>query len=185
MPTVTINAVEYPTYDTLAKTVEYLAASLFAVKWAEGDNNFKSQVMVMATRYLDAIPWKGTKTDEAQLIEWPRINTGVASAPVDGSIPPAILYGFYEACALIAEDPSLVQAENSGSNVQRAKGGEAEVWFFKSTFETAGRLPPIVHNWVKAYYLAEVGAYSLATGIPDEPFVSIFDDQPGRIGGLY
>ena len=185
MAEVTINTVVYPVYDTLSNTTEYLAASLSAGAWQTGNNDFKAKVMVMATRYLDAIKWKGTKTDPDQGTEWPRVNTGVASAPDDGSTPPAILFGFYEACALIAEDPTVVQSANSGSNVQRAKGGEAEVWFFKSTFESATRLPSIIHNWVKDYFLSEVGAFTYATGVPEEPFTSVFDETPDRIGGLF
>lgn len=185
MATIGINGVTYEVYDTFDATVNYLAVSISAIKWAAGDDDFKSKVMVMASRYLDSISWKGEKVDPDQGNEWPRMNTGVTSAPVDNSTPPAILNGFYEACALIAEDPTSTQAANSGSNVQRAKGGEAEVWFFKSTFETATRLPPIVHNWVKPYYASEIGAFSLATGVPEEPFVSVFDQTPDRIEGLF
>ena len=182
MADVTVGGVTYPVYASLEDANEYLAASLFAVKWSGGDTNFKSKVMVMATRHLDAIAWKGTKVDDAQPIEWPRSGTGVP--PDDGTTPTAILNGFFEMCALIAEDPSVIQSANSGSNVMRAKGGEAEVWFFKSTFESATRLPAIVHNWVRNYFASEGGSYSLATGV-DDCLDSVFDEPPNRIGGLY
>lgn len=182
MAQVTINSANYEVYDTLANANLYLDASLFAVAWQNGDDDFKSRCMVSATRYLDTVDWKGTKADDAQPIAWPRINTGVA--PDDGTTPPAILNGFFELCALIAEDPSVTQAANSGSNVQRAKGGEAEVWFFKSTIETATRLPASVHNWVKAYFGGDGGSLSYSSGV-DCDFTSVFDEPPTRIGGLY
>lgn len=182
MAEVELNTVTYTVYDTLDNANVYLDASLFAVAWQAGDDDFKARCMIMATRHLDAIDWKGTKADDAQLIAWPRINTGVP--PDDGTTPQAILNGFFELCALIAEDPSVTQAANSGSNVQRAKGGEAEVWFFKSTLETATRLPPAVHNWVKNYFGSEGGSLSMVSGV-DCDFTSVFDEPPNRLGGLY
>lgn len=183
MATVTIGSVEYPVYAEQVDAEAYLAASLFATDWNAGDEDFKAKVMVMATRHMDTFNWKGVKVDEAQLIEWPRSNTGVP--PDDGTTPQAILNGFYELCALVAEDPSVLQNANSGSNVQRAKGGEAEVWFFKSTIEISTRLPSAVHNWVKGYFSGEGGgALSFASGV-DCDFTSVFDEPPNRSGGLY
>lgn len=183
MAEVDFNGSTYTVYDTLEAADVYLAASLFALKWQESGEDQKLQVMIMATRMMDALTWKGVKVDGAQLIEWPRTGTGVP--PDDGVTPKAILNGFFELCALIADDPTVIQNANSGSNVQRAKGGEAEVWFFKSTLETATRLPPIVHNWVKAYLsgMGE-GDLSMVTGADCE-FTSIFDEPPIRTGGLY
>lgn len=183
MATVDFNGTDYEVYADLDEANIYLDASLFAVKWQESEDDRKTQVLIMATRVMDAFKWKGVKTDEAQLIEWPRTNTGVP--PDNGGTPQAILNGFFEMAALIADDPSVVQNANSGSNVMRAKGGEAEVWFFKSTIETATRLPPIVHNWVKDYLAGSGGgALSLVTGVDCESS-SVFDEAPILRGGLY
>lgn len=183
MASVNFNEVDYEVYADLDEANVYLDASLFATAWQGSDDDRKAQVLIMATRVMDALKWKGVKADEAQLIEWPRVNTGVP--PDDGTTPQAILNGFFEMAALIADDPSVIQNANSGSNVMRAKGGEAEVWFFKSTLETATRLPPIVHNWVKDYFAGfSGGAFSLVTGVDCE-LDSVFDEAPNTIGGLY
>ena len=183
MAEITIGSNTYEAYSDVATADEYLGASLFATAWQSLAVGPKSQVLVMATRYLDAFKWKGTKADDAQLLEWPRINTGVP--PSDAAAYARFLNGFFELCALIADDPTVLQNANSGSNVQRAKGGEAEVWFFKSTIETASTFPPSVHNWMKDLLAGSGGgALSFASGV-DCDFTSVFDDSPNRSGGLY
>lgn len=184
MVEITVGSNTYQAYSDVADADAYLGASLFATEWqAMSADPQKGQVLVMATRYLDAFKWKGTKTDEAQLLEWPRTNTDVS--PSDEAAYARFLNGFFELCALIADDPSVLQNANSGSNVQRAKGGEAEVWFFKSTIETATTFPPGVHNWMKDLLAGSGGgALSFVSGV-DCNFTSVFDEPPNRSGGLY
>lgn len=183
MVEVTIGSYTYEAYSDTAAADEYLQASLFATAWQALEEDARVQVLVMGTRYLDAFRWKGTKTDEAQPLEWPRTHTGVS--PSDEAAYARFLNGFFELCALISEDPATLQNANSGSNVQRAKGGEAEVWFFKSTIESASTFPPSVHNWMKDLLAGSGGgALSFASGV-DCGFTSVFDDPPNRSGGLY
>jgi len=183
MVEITIGSSTYQAYSDVADADEYLSASLFATTWQALEEDAKAQVLVTATRYLDAFKWKGIKTDEAQPLEWPGVNTGVS--PSDEAAYARFLNGFFELCALISEDPTILQNANSGSNVQRAKGGEAEVWFFKSTIESASTFPPSVHNWMKDLLAGSGGgALSFASSV-DCDFTSVFDDPPNRSGGLY
>lgn len=181
MGTVTINGNQYEVYQDLPTAIIYLDAHLAAEAWADGDESFRSKVLVMATRLYASLKWRGVPTlGNPEGIVWPRDSTGVSD---DGTTPQQVLNGFWELAALIADDPSLPNASSSGSNIQRAKGGEAEVWFFRSTLDGAPRLPIIVHDWVKAYLQGENGVLAEAFGTV-ENYVSVFDNPPDRSEGL-
>jgi hypothetical protein len=181
MGTVTIGANTHEVYSDLATAQIYLGAHLAAETWADGDDQFQSKVLVMSTRLFASLKWRGTPTvGNPEGVVWPRDATGVSD---DGTTPQQILNGFWELAALIAEDPSLPNTASSGSNVQRAKGGEAEVWFFRSTLDGAPRLPLIVNDWIKAYIRGENGVFAEAFGTVDN-YVSVFDNPPERSEGL-
>jgi hypothetical protein len=184
MGTVTIGATDYDIYGERTAAATYLDVHLNAIAWAAGTTEFQNKVLVMATRLMDRMAWKGELTDSDQPIDWPRTGTGVTGVE-DAVIPTDILYGFYELSVLIAEDPTIINNATSGSNVQRAKAGEAEVWFFRSTADTATKLPTSVHELVKRFLAGDDGILSLDSGTYTEEFVSVFDETPDRSGGLY
>jgi len=188
MGTVIIGSTAYDIYDDLDGANDYLDVHLGAVAWNAGDSDFQSKVLVMASRLFNRLKWKGDVTDAVtpQPLAWPRDSTGVLGH-VDGTTPDAILNGFWEMAALIGEDPDVINSLSSGSNVQRAKAGEAEVWFFRSTLETAPKLPTSVHEWIKDYLLGEDGVLAVDYGTYTEEFSSVFDDdsRPERSGGIY
>lgn len=181
---VTINTLDYQIYGEPEAADVYLDIHLGATAWSTGDTDFKSKVLVMTTRLFDRIKWKGEIAVDGQAIAWPRINTGLPDVVAD-EIPVGIMNGFYEMVAILAEDPSIINSSTSGSNVQRAKGGDAEVWFFRSTVDTAPRYPTSVNEWIKRFLGSEDGILSLDTGTYTEPFISVFDEPPERSGGLY
>ena len=181
METVTLNNIDYPILGTYAGAVEYLAASLQADAFNNGTVEFKQRAMIATTRMFARLNWKGVPSaGVAPPMVWPRDNTGVSP---NGTTPEAVIFGFYEMVALVAEDPDVLSQSSSGSNVQRAKGGDAEVWFFRSTLETATALPFSVHGWVKPFLTGsgDVGAESFGV---DCDFKSVFDQVPERSRGL-
>lgn len=186
MGTVTINTVDYEIYGTLAEAQQYLAVKFEAEVWAAASVEDQSKYLVLATRYFNRIRWKGDITDSAtpQPLAWPRDNTGV-TGHANGTTPDEIHNGFWEYVAQLAEDPSITNNPTTGSNVQRAKGGEAEVWFFRSTLETASRYPLDVLDFIRDYLDGGDGIISYDSGTGANPFVSVFDSSPDRTGGVY
>lgn len=57
----------------------------------------------------------------------------------------------YELAALIAEDPSVVSAVDTGSNVSSLSAGSASIEFFNPTTDAAPILPPIIDNLIGEY----------------------------------
>lgn len=185
MATITVGNRSYEIYDTLDNALGYLDVNLGAEKWLGCDSDSKKKALVMTTRYFDRIKWKGDITDAItpQPIAWPRDSTGV-EGHVDGTTPEAILKGFWEMAALIIDDPSRTNDRSTGSNVQRAKGGEAEVWFFRSTMDDEGKYPLDVLEWIQPYLAGGEGVLSWDSGTYAGEFVSLFDETPDRYQGL-
>lgn len=185
MGTVTIGATTYEIYDTLANALAYLDVNLAATTWQNCDSDDKKKTLVMATRYFNRLKWKGDITDDVtpQPLAWPRDNTGV-EGHADGTTPQAILNGFWEMAAKIIEDPGMTNNRTTGSNVQRAKAGEAEVWFFRSTLEDESKFPIDVLDWIKPYLSGGDGILSYDSGTFEGEFESVFDSRPDRIEGV-
>jgi hypothetical protein len=181
MGTVTVGGNDYEILGTLADAQSYLAASVSASAFNNADADLQSRALISVTRAFGAMNWKGTlSAGVVEPLTWPRDGTGVSD---DGVTPLAVLYGFYEMAAMVAEDPDVLTQSSSGSNVQRAKGGEAEVWFFRSTLDTATALPFAVHVWLKKFLAGSAGGVGAVFGV-DEDFVSVFDQAPERSSGL-
>ena len=186
MGTVTIGAATYEIYDTLPNALAYLDVNLSATAWNACDSDDKKKALVMTTRYFNRLKWKGDITDAItpQPLAWPRDSTGV-TGHVDGTTPAGILNGFWEMTAKLIEDPASTNNRSTGSNVQRAKGGEAEVWFFRSTLEEESKFPIDVLDWIRPYLAGSAGGiYSYDSGTFDGEFTSVFDTRPDRSEGL-
>lgn len=185
MGTVTIGANTYEIYDTLANALSYLDVNLAATAWKACDSDDKKKALVMTTRFFNRVNWKGDITDAItpQPLAWPRDSTGVLGH-VDGTTPDAILKGFWEMAALVIEDPEITKNRTQGSNVQRAKGGEAEVWFFRSTLDDESKFPIDVLDWIKKYIAGGDGILSYDSGTYEGEFTSVFDSVPGRTEGV-
>lgn len=119
MATITISAVEYQSFASVAEADSYLAADMSRyAAWALLTADNKGRALITASRYLATLDWLD----------------GVPSYDT----PPAVVV---EATALFAADiaakPSLGNDASTGSNVKRVKGGEAEVEFFRPTSGSA------------------------------------------------
>lgn len=185
MGTVTIGANTYEIYGEFSEALAYLDVNLAATTWQECDSDSKKKALVMTTRYFNRICWKGDVTDDTtpQPLAWPRDNTGV-DGHVDGTTPQEIFNGFWEMAAIIIDDPEVTNNRTTGSNVQRAKGGEAEVWFFRSTLDDESKLPIDVLDWVGNYLGGGDGILSYDSGTYAGEFESVFDEPSEKTEGF-
>lgn len=185
MGQVSIGGTLYEIYGELSDALNYLNVNLAATAWQNCDSDDKKKALVMTTRYFNRLRWKGVVTDTVtpQPLAWPRDDTGV-DGHVDGTTPDAILNGFWEMTAKLIEDPVVTNNRTTGSNVQRAKAGEAEVWFFRSTLEDESKFPIDVLDWIKPYLSGGDGILSYDSGTFSGEFESIFDQTPNRTEGI-
>lgn len=169
MVTVVIDSVNYEAYADQATADTFLAADLrLNPIWIALSEDDKGRALVTATRVLDRQEWKGEETNPGvQPLAWPR--TGVTDAdgnPVDDStIPQQIIDGSIFLAAFIAEDPTLGEAEDTGTNVEEVQAGSARVKFFRP--QVGQRFPIILHElfgeFLEASNAGIAGARSFGT----------------------
>lgn len=157
MGTVDIGGNNYEVYGDLDAANLYLAARIGTSKWDAKDDTGKSQVMVTVARYLNRKRWKGAKTSDSQPLAHPRAGVEIDGVEIDDSVIHAdVLAASYELCLILSDDPSIESATGTGSNVRRAKGGKAEVEFFRPTAGTflESRFPTIVQELLGPFLAA-------------------------------
>lgn len=185
MATITINTKDFTTIATVDEAEDYITGSISegADAWLAGTVDFQGRTVVSAQRIFDRLPWLGTLTDPTtpQPNSWPRDGVDVTGF-VDGVTPTAILNGLFELSMILALDPEVANTLNSGSNVKRAKGGDAEVWFFRNTEDDAPILPASVYQWVKLYLDQGLGIGAIDFGTySEEAFESVFDEEQAML----
>ena len=147
---VTIDAVAYDTYANVATADLRLNASITsqAVAWRAATDDTKARALVEATRWLDEQSWKGTKTDEAQELAWPRDDVGVDGV-TDGVVPDGIINGSIELAALFVADADL-KSNLEQSATKRLKAGSVEIEYFRgSKVQTKTAFPKSIMPYVK------------------------------------
>lgn len=162
-------------YVTQAAAVTYFADMLGPVAdaFTAATSANRDKALVTATRRIDMLAFAGEKTVEAQTLEFPR----------DGAVtlPDAIVEATYELAGAYLHKPSLIAAEDTGSNIKRAKAGSAEVEYFTPM---AGNRFPIAAWRLLAPFLPgydEAGLFSVFSGTDFEAE----DTDYGLTGGYY
>lgn len=178
MADITIGTYTFQCITDLETALQYVTGSISegAAVWLAGDDEFQGRTLISAQRIFDRLPWIGSVTVEGQPNSWPR--TGIPGVVDDTITPEPIIFGLIELAMLLAQDSEIANTTNSGSNVKRAKGGDAEVWFFRNTEDSSSILPASAYLWIKQFLdqgigigAADFGTYS------EEPFKSVFDDE--------
>ena len=71
----TPGAADANSYVTVSGAASYHAARLYSDLWNDADPDDQAAALVMAAKFLDAMPgaWTGTATSSGQVLGWPRI----------------------------------------------------------------------------------------------------------------
>lgn len=146
MGTVNIGGTDYTIYGDESSANAYFAASISSQNWDSASVTSRRKALVTAYRWLNRLKWQGAKTSSAQDGAHPRTGlTDCDGTAVDSStVAPGVAEAQYELSDLLLGDGTLVQNASSGSNVRRAKAGEAEVEFFIPTLGFGGATDTIV-----------------------------------------
>lgn len=161
MATVTIGSNSYQTYRTLAQTSAYLEADASADAWRAAEADPQSRAIVTATRTLDRMPWRGSKTESDQTKAWPR--SGIDGVE-DDETPQAILDAESELANFITNGTDVLNGTTE-QNVKRQAAGSVSIEYFRS-FTDPSRLPLAVQELLKPYLAGSSsadGAYSFGT----------------------
>jgi len=181
--TITINAIDYIAYASVAEADAYLAVDpVRGAAWDVLTDDQKGARLVSATRRLDLLAWAGEKTGGAsQENAWPR--TGVTypdgTAVPDDEVPLEVENATILLAGTINLTASAANAGTSGNNKKRVKAGSAEVEYFRPTTgtqlqdDTAFALVRIFLGSQSAMTTASLGAR--ATGTCEESSFSCPD----------
>ena len=153
----TAKATNANSYVTLADAETYLEGRLAVTTWDADTDDNKNRSLRMSTDILDAYGWEGSRTTQAQRLEWPRANTtdrdgwGYSS----DTVPRPIKEATYElAFALI--DGTYEVAPDALEKYDRVKVDVIEV-VPRSDYR-AGQLPDHIRDIVS--HLLTAGAAS-------------------------
>jgi hypothetical protein len=178
MVSIVIGSNSYDAYADMATADSYLLADVqYSALWGGTDEDTKKASLVSATRYLDSKNWQGTKTSDAQPLDWPRDNaTGGA---VDGVTPQEIIDSSILLAAMTVADPTALSSSSTVNNVKVAKAGSAMVENFKQSSRSITTFPSMVQNMIGKWL---AGASSgLAGVVSGNTCVSAFDGDPYNV----
>jgi len=149
-------------YGTLAGAADYIG-TMFGptfTAWAALSSDDQKKTLIAALRALDAQAW----------------DPDVAGTFVLRDAIAAFPQASYELAVMIADDPTITQAQDQGTNVRAVGAGSARVEFFNPTsaqFGTAPILPPTIMRSI-GQYLASAsssgGAPEGQAGSCESPF---------------
>lgn len=132
--TVTIDAVSYDVYDSTADVGQFLNADpRFATLWSAASADNKSRAMVIATRFLESLPWAGSKTSSSQDLEWPRsgLIDWYGEAVATDAIPTDVLDAFAILSGMVIRDNEALSAVANSGNIKAVAAGLSNVKFFQ------------------------------------------------------
>ena len=159
MVSVTIGSATYEAYANQTTADTFLAADLrLNPIWTLLSADDKGRALVTATRVLDRQDWLGEPTNPGtQPLAWPR--TGVTDEDgntIDSAtIPQAVIDASVFLAALVADNPALAEAENTGSNVEEVQADTVRVRFFRP--QAGQRFPIMLHELIGPFLESSAG----------------------------
>lgn len=82
----TIGSATANSYVTLATANTALEGRLNSTAWDAATTDTRNRALVEAALELQAQPWKGTRTDDTQALDWPRSGVPDPDAPDDADV---------------------------------------------------------------------------------------------------
>ena len=131
LTTFNIDGSEYRAYASLEEATVYLRVEPNRwQEWSQQTDDVKQQLLIAATRRVDALLFIGEKADSAQPTEWPR-------ADVPGVDPNAVPARVEQAAILLASTfistPEGTETGQTGSQVKTIQAGSVTITNFTRT----------------------------------------------------
>ncbi len=167
-PTVLIQSTPFIVYQSLEDAIAYAIGSINAAAWLAMSADDQGRMLVTATRLFDRQCWLGTRTDDAQELEWPRKDTGIVGVS-DDVIPVGILTGSIEMAFAFAAGSTAQDNPTPGAQtIQSLKAGSVAIQYFRGAegVLAINRFPEIVQELVGKYACSSqriTGAFSSDT----------------------
>lgn len=141
----------FDTYATVSQADDYLIASATATAWrALTSEEEKARFLVSATRLFETQRWKGSKTDPAQPLAWPRTGTGISGVE-DDVVPQPIINASIELAAALVDNTDITTQQTTEQTIQNLKAGSTSITFFRGAGGSPTRFPFNVMELIRDY----------------------------------
>lgn len=170
-------------YGTRAEADAYFEDSLRKEVWYSFTASKRDQSLIEATRILERIPYRGTKTSPSQALEYPREGLfDINDIALTGTEALAVMKEaeFEYAIFLLGKPSAINETDSSGkANVKSAGAGSAKVEFFRP--QKSIRFPLSIRELIGSFIS---GAGSLtATVVSGAGGTTTFDQDYGTTKG--
>lgn len=144
-------------YASLAEATAYHAARLHNAEWAAADVATQEAAMRWAAKLLDQEKWKGTRTDEAQALRWPRAWVeDVDGYGIDSDVVPRFLKEAQSELAFLLLKADRT-ADSGTEGFSRLKVGPIELDVDKEDRQALRAIGPAVYAMIQPYLEAGGG----------------------------
>lgn len=148
-------------YATIAESNTFLALNVNAgAYWEDLDEDIKTQVLIMATAYLDQLVyWYGQKTVPASALRWPRENVKDLDGILIGEnvIPQNLKRATVDLAYSLSKEDRFAESDSIG--VSEMKVDVIELKFDKNDVKYP--FPPTVLTWLKGLGTIQFGSRSV------------------------
>lgn len=144
-----IGSNSYPVYATVAVADAYLGADpVLGPVWEALTTDAKGRYIVLATRRMDVVNWRGDKTESDQVTQWPR--TGVTGVE-DDELPLALQQACCQLAGEAANGVDLANYTSSAGKEKSIKAGSVSVENFRDFSAAPLPLPPAAWRLMTPY----------------------------------
>lgn len=169
MATATIGANSYEVYNDVATVDIYLEADSNSAAYRALDADGKARLDVTATRIFERLLWAGEKTDDDQILSWPR--SGIDIVDDEDEIAQDVLDAHCELVNQLANGVDVANQQNGSQKEQSIKAGSVAVTYFRGAEGDSLRLPLPVWEMIRKYFGSAgtlvLGSVSYGTGACD------------------
>lgn len=159
---------EFISYATVEDADAYMDGAIHGSVWEDEDYTTKYKALVSATRMLDRQLWLGSKTDSAQLNQWPRTGTGVDGVE-DDAVPTDITSATIELALAFIGGSDVQNQQSTAERVRSMSAGSVSITNFRGVDTVASRFPQIVQELVAKYLGGSSSSFAAkATGVDTE-----------------
>ena len=130
------------------------------VTWTSADEDAKARALVTATRTLDRLPWRGSRSMTTQATAWPRSGIGTTSLPTDIEVAAVLIAAHLVAYPGVQlAEPATVAEEEVGDKRVRYFHHLADLVERVVGPELAVEVRPLLAPWLAA---GPVGPFAAA-----------------------
>lgn len=163
--TITIGSHDYTVYGDTHTVDDYAEGAIHSAGWDALTEEAKPKYCVTATRTMERQKWAGSKTEDDQVLAWPRTGlTYIDGSEVDASeIPQQVIDGFCEICLALANGSELQDVTSTENAIASLAAGSVSITYFRGAGGTPTRFPTVVQELLGLWLASQENAVSASS----------------------